>query len=530
MPSLKPSPGKEDTMTNTPIVVAEIIGFGVFVWLGLYLLVRTTRRSRLIVVGLIGLFAQAVFFLAAALSDTASDPALLAWLERGFWWATVLPAAAWFHFSLLVSHPLRARSILLAGIVYAAAGLLILVGTLSDAFVDYASIARTPDGGLDLAPGAYYSLYVLYVALTGFGALANLVHAARRGAIAGPGEHALRQALRVLAAGALLFVVGALLLAFEWQWRLGLPVLPGYLALLAGMAALGYGIVTSGLLLENQQIRRDFLYSFTGLVLLNLLYVAPLMLAGATSTVALLLVVGLVTLTHTTLDQARTLLDRLFFTPAEQEARAEARDYAALLSTTPVTLDSAAAETDGAQTTSPTDRQGAPAVDAAHTPPKEFAAIVRRALTGLKSPPKLAQSPLLTLRLVTRRLEQAGLEDNRLNRAALLREIVIEAVEGLRPDAGGQQASHHVGDAWRFYNVLHYPYVREMSRKGALAEARRLEQERRRAGKPAPGELEQVLAWLADVDEDTYYKWQRRASDTIALILWEAEGRLKAEG
>jgi hypothetical protein len=517
-------------MTNTPIVVAEIIGFGVFVWLGLYLLVRTTRRNRLIVVGLIGLFAQAAFFLAGALSDTTSDPVILAWLERAFWWATVLPAATWFHFSMLVSQPPHARSSLLAGIVYAAAGLLILVGTLSDAFVDYASIARAPDGRLSLAPGPYYTVYVLYLAFTGLGALVNLVHAARRGAVASRGEHALRQAFRVLAAGALLFVSGALLLAVEWQWGLGLPVLPGYLALLAGIAALGYGIVTSGLLLENQQIRRDFLYSFTGLALLNLLYVVPLMLAGATSTAALLIVVGLVTLTHTTLDQARTLLDRLFFTPAEQEARAEARDYAALLSTTPVTLDSTAAEADVVQPANRAPEWDAAAAGAAHTPPKEFASHVRKALTGLKSPPKLAQSPLLTLRQVTRRLEQAGLEDNRLNRAAALRELLVAAIEGLRPDAGDQQAGHHIGDAWRFYNVLHYPYVREMSRKGALAEVHRLEQERRRAGKPAPGELEQVLAWLADVDEDTYYKWQRRASDTIALILWEAEGRLKAEG
>jgi hypothetical protein len=71
--------------------------------------------------------------------------------------------------------------------------------------------------------------------------------------------------------------------------------------------------------------------------------------------------------------------------------------------------------------------------------------------------------------------------------------------------------------------VLYYPYVRELSRKGALAEARRLADERRRAGRATPSELEQVLSWLADVDEDTFYKWQRRASDTIATILWEEQ-------
>jgi len=81
-------------------------------------------------------------------------------------------------------------------------------------------------------------------------------------------------------------------------------------------------------------------------------------------------------------------------------------------------------------------------------------------------------------------------------------------------------------EAWRFYNVLYYPYVRELSRKSALAEARRLSEARRRNGQRDPGELEQVLAWLADVDEDTFYKWQRRASDMIAAILWEENGKI----
>jgi hypothetical protein len=154
---------------------------------------------------------------------------------------------------------------------------------------------------------------------------------------------------------------------------------------------------------------------------------------------------------------------------------------------------------------------------------KAFQAQVRRALTSLKSPPRLAQSELLTLQVVGRRLAAAGLEDNRLNRAALLREVLIERIEGLRPDAGEHRESHRVGEAWRFYNVLHYPYVRELSRKSALMEARRLELERRREGRREPGELEQVLAWLADVDEDTFYKWQRRASEAIGQVLWEEE-------
>src|SRR6266496_1450297 len=47
---------------------------------------------------------------------------------------------------------------------------------------------------------------------------------------------------------------------------------------------------------------------------------------------------------------------------------------------------------------------------------KAFPAQVRKALTGLKSPPQLAKSPLLSLALVERRVARAGQEDNRLNR------------------------------------------------------------------------------------------------------------------
>jgi len=35
--------------------------------------------------------------------------------------------------------------------------------------------------------------------------------------------------------------------------------------------------------------------------------------------------------------------------------------------------------------------------------------------------------------------------------------------------------------------------------------------------------MERVVDWLIQVDEDTFYKWQRRGSDTIAAALRERE-------
>jgi len=59
-------------------------------------------------------------------------------------------------------------------------------------------------------------------------------------------------------------------------------------------------------------------------------------------------------------------------------------------------------------------------------------------------------------------------------------------------------------------------------------------QERRLREGGAPTDAEQVVTWLLQVDEDTYYKWQRRGSDAIAGALREREvavgGTVPAEG
>jgi hypothetical protein len=58
---------------------------------------------------------------------------------------------------------------------------------------------------------------------------------------------------------------------------------------------------------------------------------------------------------------------------------------------------------------------------------------------------------------------------------------------------------------------------------------RTLREHRLRKGGPR-SELETALDWLLQVDEDTYYKWQRRGSDTIALALRERERAAWGQG
>lgn len=127
---------------------------------------------------------------------------------------------------------------------------------------------------------------------------------------------------------------------------------------------------------------------------------------------------------------------------------------------------------------------------------------------------------------VENRLKRDSLVDNRLNRAAVLKSILTEMIEHLRP-AGN--LTYGTTDTWRFFNVLFFPYVREISKKQAFAEARHLADERRKSGVTEKSEMEKALEWLSDIEEDTFYKWQRRASDTIAESLREEETVLRSQ-
>src|SRR5262245_11780716 len=94
-------------LTN-PAVLAQIVGFGIFLWVGLYLLMRGARTP-LIVVSLVGLFTQALFFGTGALTDTSRDADTFLTYERLTFWTSVLPAATWFHLSSLIAAPIAGR-------------------------------------------------------------------------------------------------------------------------------------------------------------------------------------------------------------------------------------------------------------------------------------------------------------------------------------------------------------------------------------------------------------------------------------
>lgn len=109
--------------------------------------------------------------------------------------------------------------------------------------------------------------------------------------------------------------------------------------LLAGLAAVGGTVGVQSTLLLGCDMRRDFLYSFTSLVVLLvpflLITCALIGFDSARAHFLALLFGGLIAAGHTLYDTERQLLDKIFFTPVVRKERAAARAYVEALATQP---------------------------------------------------------------------------------------------------------------------------------------------------------------------------------------------------
>ena len=476
---------------DTAAFVVHLLGLAAFLWNGLYILTRGEGGSMARHTALTVLTTAALFGFGGLLE--AVDPHsidLLRSIDRLSWWSAVIPAALWLHLSLRLQLGAAGewrRSLLWAA--YAVAAVLIVLGTFTNLVRDYDSRVA-----LDTA-GPLYIVFVLYLVIcTGLASL-NLI----RTALPSVGSTGDSAAIRLLAVGSLCFLVGAGSFSVQKiQGNNGDNLVPWLLILLGvGAMAGAIGIQTSFLL--GKDVRRDFLYNITSLLLVVVPYLAISALtvgfADSSSRLLALTATALITVGYTLYDKAREWLDAAFFTPTVREERAEARAYVEALATQPV----------------------GPSPELATL--KSFNDAVRRALTHLSDPTKLATSPLLNLQTVARAIQEQALEENRLNRAAILKEILIDLLSALKPAAGGGGVA---GEASRYYNCLYFPYVRGISRRRAPTVLRQLQERRGREG-GTPTDTERVVNWLLQVDEDTFYKWQRRGSDTVASALRERE-------
>jgi hypothetical protein len=492
--------------------VLHVIGFTGFLWLGLYILVRGDHGPIASLLGATALVTCA-YFLTGGLLEAAHDAPAATWLAiaRLSFWTDVLPIAMWLHLSLRLNSHLalwRWRTPTIWG-VYGLAAVLILLGTATTLVSQYRGLRNDP-------PGPLFGVYVAYLLICTSLALANIAQLLWRpvdlarpscaatssaGHVASPPASGpmLGSELWLLVLGACCFLAGAGYEAVRKLAAASWDEVPSFLLLIAGLGAVGATVVVRSALLLGRDVRRDFLYNFAGMLALLvpfLLITTPLVgFDDGRRRLLALALAALFTVGHTTYNRVREWLDTAFFTPDVREERAAARAYLEALAVPPA----------------------GPTPELATR--KAFDDAVRRGLTHLSDPTKLATSPLLHLQLVAQGVAAAQQEDNRLQRAAVLKEILLELLEALRPPDG---AGPIIGDAWRFYNCLYYPYVRGISRRRAPALQAQLQARRRLEGTPR-SDLERVVNWLLQVDEDTFFKWQRRGSDTIAAALRERE-------
>lgn len=298
-----------------------------------------------------------------------------------------------------------------------------------------------------------------------------------------------RAAVGVVIAATLMFALGVGLLLLPLSW---LPSSWVLLAIGGDLALLGYAVGVLDAFDLGESLLPDFMRSLAAAALVGVLLggqVGWAILAGDGVTLPLATLLFLVVATaiglQTTTDFVQGVLDRAIF-PQADALRAERDTLRATAGALP--------------------RRADPPPPAFWEAPA-FARQTRRALSHLGQLPRLATSPLLQLPIVTDALAARGQDDGTLARAAALKLILVDAIGRLKPPDG----SGGTTDAWRYFNVLYYPYVVGLKpgRRGTRAA-------------DLDGDARAVLAWLREqVPERTLYNWQNAAAELVAHDLRE---------
>lgn len=137
---------------------------------------------------------------------------------------------------------------------------------------------------------------------------------------------------------------------------------------------------------------------------------------------------------------------------------------------------------------------------------EELFRFTRRALTHYSDLQRLAANPLTRLKWIDERLKERGAPDDVLERANELKSVMLECILQLKPRS---DESFGTSDEWRYYNVLYFPYI-----IGIKPYSLRY----------SPGRLDEAslaaLAWFREhVPERTYYNWQNAGAKIIAMCL-----------
>lgn len=248
---------------------------------------------------------------------------------------------------------------------------------------------------------------------------------------------------------------------------------------------LGYAVAMLDAYDEGDAIRRESLRSLLAAalaVLILVIQVAVVSAAGGHTLALDILLFALITTVLVSMifyDRFQALLDRLMLRESEARYRENLRSVSDAIVRR--SEDNTLAEMDDA----------------------EFNRITRRALSYYGDLNKLAASPLM-------QLDSLQAYDSLLERANALKGLLRENVEKLRPTGDAEFAPQ---DEWRYYNVLHFPYIRGLRPYSIRA-----------AKDDLTGAERQAAEWFrVYVPERTLYNWQKSAAELVAQSLREHE-------
>ncbi len=446
-------------------------------WLGAYLLSRSTQKIHLLLAGL-GLIAYALAVAAQVLGIVA-EIGTADRLHRLSALLVLLPAVPWTGALLHLlpsSHLQRLWLVRLWSWLLLPLTLLIyVVGITTD-------VALT-----NRAAGAAPSLIYLLLAVV---VLLPLVAAAFLTVSTLRSEERTKRSTGLLLVSLLFFTLstGAVVLPL---W--GIPLSVKMAALGADLALLGYAIAALDAFEEGEALLPDMLQSLYSVLGLSILFggqVALVMLIDAgTAPRNMALLLGVLASTVflvTFAGPLQTLLDRIAFNGYPQ-LRKLRRDIRA--------VDSAVSRVDSQLHTDTLSED-------------DFIRYTRRAISHLGDLSRLASSPLTRLSLINARLRGRGAGFELLEWAVELQRLLTESIMRLRPATG---EAYGVSDPWRHFNSLYYPYVLG------------LKPYTRRAVNEGMDETAQaVLDWFRmEVPERTLHNWQNAAAKLIALNLLE---------
>ncbi|TPG35904.1 hypothetical protein [Mycolicibacterium hodleri] len=430
-------------------------------WLGLYLLARDPRKP-VLVLAAIGLtsFAvvvalDAVRHLATSLTDVLSHVEV---------YLVVVPGVAWFAVLLELSRPgdtWRSRAVEL--LMVAAVACLALSG---------AAMAGSVDGPLRTGHWVMFAV----ISLATLGAMVRaLTGGSRPSSVTG-----------VAVVATLFFALGNAILVIP------LGLVPSWLAL----ASTGFDVLLLGVAValwdafdEGQALRADMLRSFTGSVVVAVLFGGQVLIGMAVTdehaalSVLLFTSLAIAIGINVMADPLAGMLDRLAFSrsPTLRADRATLRRTEAAL---PL------------RSENPLD-----AVD-----DETFVRLTRRALGHYGDLSKLVASPLTALKVVDERLARRGAPDQPLERANELRALLADRIAALKPRDGGDFG---ITEQWRHYNSLYFPYVVGVRAYAQNATAAGLD--------PV---AKQAWQWfVTEVPQRSLHNWQNTAARVIAADL-----------